>query len=107
MAWSLDNEDLLMANNQPLYAHRYIIADYIEFDWEHSGGFIDTGIVDDGQDTWLVDFEFLGIGASNFVCGTVNHSQGVAWLVGTDDGSSWYSGQGQWQYISLGKLPVY
>lgn len=101
MAWYLDNEDLLMANNQPLYAHRYIAADYIEFDWANNGGWIDTGIVDDGQDTWLVNFEFLEIGAENWICGTVRHENyGVAWLVGTDTGTSWYYGQGQWRYTS-------
>lgn len=101
MAWHLDNEDLLIIDNQILYEHRYIKADYIEFDWENNGGFIDTDIVDDGQDAWLVNFEFLEIGAENWVCGTVRHENyGVAWLVGTDTGTSWYSGQGQWNYNS-------
>ena len=98
MAWYLDNEDLLMVDNLRLFAHRYIIADYIEFDWDNNGGFIDTGIVDDGQDTWIVSFEILeNVGTYFYVCGTVNHPNAVAWMIGSENGS-WYYGQGQYSY---------
>lgn len=101
MSWYLNNEDKLIFSSRNVYeGGRYIQADYIEFDWVNNGGWIDTGIVDDGQDTWFVNFELLGIGAENWICGTVNHSRGVAWLVGTDNGSGWYYGQGQWHYTS-------
>lgn len=102
MSWYLNNEDKLLFSSRIVYeGGRYIQADYIEFDWEHNGGWIDTGIVDDGQDTWLVNFELLDIGAENWICGTVLHeTYGVAWMVGTDNGSSWYGGQGQWNYTS-------
>ena len=100
MSWFLNENQLLRYSTQKIWQNRYYEATYIEFDWEHNGGWIDTGIVDDGQDTWLVNFELLGIGAENWICGTVNHSRGVAWMVGTDSGSGWYGGQGQWHYTS-------
>ncbi len=101
MSWYLNNEDKLILSTRNVYeGGRYIQADYIEFDWEHNGGYIDTGIVDDGQDTWLVNFEYLDIGVDNHICGTVCHPHGVAWVVGTDTGTSWYYGQGQFHYTS-------
>ena len=62
MSWYLDNNDKLMFNNKTVYDSRYIKADYIEFDVAIGGNaFIDTGMTDDSETIWNVNFEYVSI----------------------------------------------
>lgn len=92
MAWYLDNDDLLVANDQPLYAHRYIKADYIEFNWGTNGGWIDVGLPAYTDTSWHLDFAIMESVADNWIIGAANHSIACAELGGTQDGSSWFTG---------------
>ena len=92
MSWYLNNEDKLIVSSRTVYeGGRYIQADYIEFDWVNNQGYIDVGIGDTSDSLWYADFEYITVGAENWICGTSSLNHNIATILGTASGTSWYS----------------
>ena len=94
MSWFLDSNDTLLRSSREVYDGRYYKADYIEFNWETNGGWIDVGLPAYTDTTWYIDYSIEESVADNWIAGGANLSEQVAEIVGTLDGSSWFTGHG-------------